>query len=120
MARGRDSGLTTLEWLLVVASVAGLAALAVVLVQSVVGTTAEGVKSHSARQEALDLATTELTLKWQAEVPESPEEAAEINRRYEARCRTLGIIYPDVSLSTTPHPWQHARGMWIMPSCSLG
>ena len=32
--RRDDSGLTTLEWLLIVAAVAGLAALAVVLVQT--------------------------------------------------------------------------------------
>ena len=38
-SRRADSGLTTLEWLLIVAAVAGLAALAVVLVQNVVSTT---------------------------------------------------------------------------------
>ena len=43
-----------------VAAVAGLAALGVVVVQSVVGGTAESVVSHSARQEAADLASTEL------------------------------------------------------------
>ena len=49
--RGRadESGLTTLEWLLIVAAVAGLAALAVVLVQQVVDDTAEEISSSSAR-----------------------------------------------------------------------
>ena len=42
--KGRDeSGLTTLEWLLIVAAVAGLAALAVVLVQNVVSDTSEQI-----------------------------------------------------------------------------
>ena len=64
-----DGGLTTLEWLLVVAAVAGLAALGVVVVQSVVGGTAESVVSHSARQEAADLASTELENAWRAHRP---------------------------------------------------
>ena len=38
-----EEGLTTLEWLLIVAAIAGLAALAVVLVQTVVNETAETV-----------------------------------------------------------------------------
>ena len=62
--------MTTLEWLLIVAAVAGVAALAVVLVQGVVGDTAEDVASHSARQQAAVLATLELTERWQAEIPE--------------------------------------------------
>ena len=53
--RREDAGLTTLEWLLVVAAVAGLAALAVVLVQKVVGDTVEQVASGDARQTAADL-----------------------------------------------------------------
>ena len=41
-----ERGLTTLEWLLIVAAIAGLAALAVVLVQTVVNETAEGSGYH--------------------------------------------------------------------------
>ena len=44
-----DSGLTTLEWLLIVAAVAGLAALAVVLVTRVVSETGEQIAGSSAR-----------------------------------------------------------------------
>ena len=47
--RRDDSGLTTLEWLLIVAAVAGLAALAVVLVQNVVSDTSEQIAGNSAR-----------------------------------------------------------------------
>ena len=47
--RDDESGLTTLEWLLIVAAVAGLAALAVVLVQNVVDDTAEQISGSSAR-----------------------------------------------------------------------
>ena len=47
-----ESGITTLEWLLIVAAVAGLAALAVVLVQNVVNETSEQIAGSSARKTA--------------------------------------------------------------------
>lgn len=97
---GRDEGLTTLEWLLVVAAVAGIAALGVVLVQSVVGGTAEQVGSHSARQEAADLAATELEDAWQQQRPSTQSDADQINARYRRRCRRLEIIYADVLAGT--------------------
>ena len=61
--RGRadESGLTTLEWLLIVAAVAGLAALAVVLVQNVVDDTAQEISSSSARGTAARIAADRIT-----------------------------------------------------------
>ena len=58
--RRDDSGLTTLEWLLIVAAVAGLAALAVVLVQNVVGETSEQIAGSSARKTAAQIAASEI------------------------------------------------------------
>ena len=51
-----ESGITTLEWLLIVAAVAGLAALAVVLVQNVVSETSEQIAGSSARKTAASVA----------------------------------------------------------------
>lgn len=79
-----------------VAAVAGMAALGVVLVQSVVGDTAEQVEAHSARQQAVDLAATELENDWRSHRPSTKDEADQINARYRRRCRQLGIIYTDV------------------------
>ena len=59
--RRDDRGLTTLEWLLIVAAVAGLAALAVVLVQNVVDDTAEQIAGSSARLTAANVAAAALT-----------------------------------------------------------
>ena len=73
--RRGEAGLTTLEWLLVVAAVAGLAAVAVVLVQRVVGETAEQVASNDARQTAADLAVTELQRRWRT-VATAPDRSA--------------------------------------------
>ena len=121
--RGRrgEAGLTTLEWLLVVAAVAGLAALAVVLVQNVVGDTAEQVASNDARQTAADLAVTELRRRWRAETP-TASNIEEINRLYAARCRQLGIIYADISLRVQPPKagTLDPNGGWATePSCTL-
>ena len=63
-----------------VAAVAGLVALAVVLVQNVVGDTAERVKSNDARQTAADLAVTELTRRAQAQVPETGDDAGGLSQ----------------------------------------
>ena len=52
--RRGDSGLTTLEWLLIVAAVAGMAALAVVLVTRVVGDTSDQIAGQSARKTAAE------------------------------------------------------------------
>ena len=95
--RRGDEGLTTLEWLLVVAAVAGLAAVAVVLVQRVVGGTAEQIESHSARQTAAELAARELQNRWRAEDPDAST-VDSINGVYAARCRRIGIIYADIDL----------------------
>ena len=116
-----EAGLTTLEWLLVVAAVAGLAALGVVVVQNVVGGTAEDVASHSARQTAADLAVTELEQRWRAEMPRSEPEMGRINRVYQARCRQLGIIYADISLKVKDHPgtFKDGGGWDVTPACNL-
>ena len=120
-----DGGLTTLEWLLVVAAVAGLAAVAVVLVQTVVGGTAERVESHSARQEAAELAALELTQRWLAKTPGSQQDADDINRDFSQKCRTLGIIYGDIDLTPqlAPGKFQSSPTGWMppldKPSCNL-
>lgn len=96
-ARGRtQAGLTTLEWLLIVAAVAALAALAVVLIGNVVGNTAEQVQNHSARQQAADLAATQITQHARHETPADGDEAKRINAQAQRRCQQIAITYADV------------------------
>jgi hypothetical protein len=119
LCRG-EAGLATLEWLLIVAAVASVVALAAVLVQGVVGGTAEDVASHSARQQSAVLATLELTVRWQAEIPKSPEHAAQINADYGQKCRTLGIIFGDIDLATEPAPGVYQpSNEWAPPGVSF-
>ena len=77
------TGLTTLEWLLIVAAVAGLAALAVVLVQNVVDETAEEISGSNARITAAQVAAKAIT-----DSSDSDDDRA-------AACRRLGITYSD-------------------------
>ena len=68
------------------------------MANNVVDDTAEGLSQTNSRQTAYDLATTELTERWTAETPTTPEEADRINRDYTQDCRQLGIIYTDVAI----------------------
>ena len=93
--------------------------------QNVVGDTAQQVESHSARQEAAQLATVELTDRWRAEVPTSQADADRLNLEYSQKCSVLGIIYGDIDLVPKPAPGNYLAGTgWNpvpgdVPSCNL-
>ena len=107
--RRTDRGLTTLEWLLIVAAVAGLAALAVVLVQNVVDETAEEIAGSNARVTAARVAAARITSDAANEVvsqadPDNDKMANDafpterINADHKSKCDRLNITYSDVSL----------------------
>ena len=91
--RRDDSGLTTLEWLLIVAAVAGLAALAVVLVQNVVSDTAEQIGSNSARMTSAELTAVDITSDARAFVPAANVSALDANKPFKDRCERMNIAY---------------------------
>ncbi len=96
--RGED-GLTTLEWLLIVAAVAGLAALAVVLVQNVVDDTAEQISGSSARKTAAQVAAARVTQNAHDNAPDDYSNADQWNEKagdYRDECNRLQITYGDV------------------------
>ena len=82
--RRSESGLTTLEWLLIVAAVAGLAALAVVLVQNVVDDTAEQIAGNNARITAAQVAAKAIT-----------DNADDSDADKRSACNRLSITYSD-------------------------
>ena len=107
-------GLTTLEWLLIVAAVAGLAALAVVLVQNVVDETAEDISGNNARVTAAKVAAARISSDAADEVISQAGDSNDdtkadkevtgndldqINAEYKSKCDRLNITYSDVSLS---------------------
>lgn len=101
--RRDDSGLTTLEWLLIVATVAGLAALAVVLVTNVVSTTAEGIAGQSARKTAAEVAGLDITERARDTEIDRALSAnaqlnlfAQLNSDWKDRCERLKVTFSDV------------------------
>ncbi|WP_419554136.1 hypothetical protein [Candidatus Poriferisodalis sp.] len=98
-----ERGLTTLEWLLIVAAVAGLAALAVVLVQNVVDDTAEQLGGSSARETAANVAAD--TVIREAQTAQPSDARFNTWQKWElyfaARCERLEILYSDTNLDVT-------------------
>ena len=88
--RRDDRGLTTLEWLLIVAAVAGLAALAVVLVTNVVRDTSEQISGRSARLTSAQVQAQSITD--EAAATTVADEVARLGRQ----CENLKITYSGV------------------------
>ena len=111
-SRRGDSGLTTLEWLLIVAAVAGLAALAVVLVQRVVGDTGEQISGSSARETAAKVAAARVTDEARADLALGTDQD-EVDAQYGRECRRLRVLYSDAGITTNymPDP--------ITPECEV-
>ena len=101
--RRDERGLTTLEWLLIVAAVAGLAALAVVLVQTVVDDTAEQIGGSSARRTAAEVAAAAVIDEAKtADITDSRHDTAAKWAVYFAdRCKRIEITYSDAGIGIT-------------------
>ena len=122
LRRGRadESGLTTLEWLLIVAAVAGLAALAVVLVQNVVSETGEQIAGRSARLTAAELAAEDVTTNARGKLladalSNTAPFISPINSTADRACRTLKITYGDAIASAS---WTDATALVVPPDAT--
>ena len=108
--RRDDSGLTTLEWLLIVAAVAGLAALAVVLVTRVVSDTGEQIAGQTARVTAAKLAGAAITNEARNDAPTAATlDAAVFTAQqvdYIDQCTRLPLVYSDIEGVDTS--WEYA------------
>ena len=118
-----DSGLTTLEWLLIVAAVAGVAALAVVLVQVVVEDTGEDIANNNPRVVAVRIAIGEIDDDAAAQTDVGSKAAyTRLNRQYQKKCNRLAILYSDIDNLVThwiwggtgPSPGQYDQAQWDM------
>ena len=101
--RRGDHGLTTLEWLLIVAAVAGLAALAVVLVTNVVGDTSEQISGQSARLTAARIAGNEIMNDANRNAADQPASAKTFDKwanHYRSKCDIIEITYGDADITT--------------------
>ena len=102
--RRDDSGLTTLEWLLIVAAVAGLAALAVVLVQNVIGETSEQIAGSSARKTAAQVAAAAVVEESKVADVTDPDfdSAGKWDNYFTAKCNRIGIVFSDADVTMAP------------------
>ena len=111
--RAGEAGLVEVEWLLVVAAPAGLAALAVVLVQRVADDTAEQFSASPARRSAAALAALEVERQARAATAANPRTAtwADWQSYFAARCERLAILYTDVAVEVdTAFAWPTTAG----------
>ena len=116
--RDDERGLTTLEWLLIVAAVAGLAAVAVVVVQGVVSDTSDQIAGSGARLTTAQFEAEDITDDAIAAIPkaetatanrktatileEQKAEVVKLNARYEERCDRLNIAYGNAFKDVDP------------------
>ncbi|WP_420446149.1 hypothetical protein [Candidatus Poriferisodalis sp.] len=100
-ARADERGLTTLEWLLIVAAVAGLAALAVVLVQTVVSDTSEQIAGSSARRTAAEVAAAQVEQEAKnADITDDLyDNWAKWENYFTSKCDRIAIVYSDAGIS---------------------
>ena len=109
--RNDERGLTTLEWLLIVAAVAGIAALAVVLVQNVVSDVSEQIAGSNARVVAAQLAGEQIerdSKRPSDDQPPTIDDKDDWERFYESRCERLRITYGDAGVNVYANfSWGH-------------
>ena len=99
--RADESGLTTLEWLLIVAAVAGLAALAVVLVQNVVDETAQEISGSSARKTAAKVSAANVIEESKNADPTDDRfnTWAKWDNYFTAKCNRIGVTFADADVT---------------------
>ena len=108
--RRGDLGLATLEWLLIVAAVAGLAALAVVLVQSQVEDTAEGISNPDAR------VTSAIHSAFSVESDAKGASAADFatwadwESRFRQRCSQIAVLYAAAKVQVVDNEFNGVTG----------
>ena len=110
-SRGRgDCGFTTLEWLLLVAAVAGLAALAVVLVVARVEGTAERVSSPDPRVTTAIHAAFEVQTDARSATGADFAQWADWERHFSQQCSLLAVLYADAEVEVVHNNFNRATG----------
>lgn len=115
-----DSGLTTLGWLLITAAVAGLAALAVVLVQSQVEGTADRVADPDPRVTAAIYSAFEIEADAKAAAVGDFESWADWESHFERRCRLIAVLYSDAEVEVVHNSFHRAVGGTVFDAAAAG
>ena len=118
--RRGDHGLTTLEWLLIVAAVAGLAALATVLVTARVQDTAEQISSSDARVAAA--IHTAFTVEADAKAATAVDFGLwdDWESRFSERCSLIAVLYADADVEVVHNNFTRASGGTTFDTAAAG
>ena len=102
--------MAALEWLLIVAAVAGLAALAVVLVQAYVEDTGDRISNPDPRvTSALHLASS-VEAGAKAASAADFESWADWERRFRRECSLIAVLYSDADVEVVHNSFERATG----------
>ena len=122
--RGRsprgDQGLTTLEWLLITAAVAGLAALAVVLVQAYVEDTGERISSPNPRVTAAIHSAFEVEADAKAASADDFDLWAAWERHFSQKCSLIAVLYSDAEVEVVHNNFTRATGGTTFDTAAAG
>ena len=110
-ARGRDQlGLATLAWLMIVAAVAGMAALAVVVVQASVEDAGEAITDLNPRLSAA--VHSAYAVEFDAKLSPAEDFATwgDWERHFHDRCALIAVVYSDAQARVTANTFRRATG----------
>ena len=108
--RRGDHGLTTLEWLLITAAVAGLAALAVVLVQAYVEDTGERMSNPDPRVTSAIYSAFTVESDAKAASADDFDLWADWESRFSKRCSLIAVLYADAEVTVVHNNFTRAAG----------
>lgn len=108
--RSHDCGLATLSWLLITAAVAGLAALAVVLVTAQVEDTAERISNSEARVTAAIHTAFTVEADAMAAAAGDFEMWDDWERHFRRECSLIAVLYADAEVGVVHNNFDRATG----------
>lgn len=124
LGRGRwprgDHGLTTLSWLLVTAAVAGLAALAVVLVLRHVEDTGDRVSNPDPRMTSAIYTAFDVELDAKGASAGDFDTWADWERHFRRQCGLIAILYADADVQVVDNQFNRALGGTGFDSAAAG
>ena len=107
--RGQQ-GVATLSWLLIVATVAGLAGLAVVLVQATVEETGQQIANPNPRLNAALYAASTVVVDAKLSLAEDFETWTDWERHFHNRCALISVIFSDTQAQVAANSFNRAVG----------
>ena len=114
-----DGGLTTLEWLLITAAVAALAALAVVVVQAQIEDSTERVSSPDPRMTAAIHSAFEVEGDARAASAADFESWDGWERHFSRGCSLIEVLYADAEVEVV-HNFHRATGGAVFDAAAAG